>query len=429
VHLHLSNLCICSSIQPPRADSNPALIERPFDPVLLQNPLPSKPGHQQICALECHTVEMADIAFDALPPDVQQQLLEGPAMRPPSVDTVPIFDNPPNMNGLGYTAISVCLGITTLFVAARIFAVWFVVRKTTLGEYIMIVSFILFIANCAIVLHAIGDSGFFIHQWNIKLKNLHVVIYPYFIATCVFLVEIMLIKANLVLEWLRIFCPTSKRNYIWWGCVALLAVNFLYYPAALVAFSLTCRPYRKNWNRLLPGTCWDSGTLDIFSATLSMVIDLVILLLPQKVIWGLNMNRRRKLGVASIFAIGIIGCIAAAFRLEATVRYTRTEDVTYVFAQLSLWVCAECSAGLIVYAMPLLPRTLGAIKETRLVSTIRSRLIKTGSGDSHLASTKPSSISWRPGIANPARQKQYKELDDVQLETMGSRSFPEFTVN
>ncbi|KAH7302816.1 hypothetical protein B0I35DRAFT_320808, partial [Stachybotrys elegans] len=149
----------------------------------------------------------------------------------------------------------------------------------------------------------------------------------------------MLIKASILLEWVRMFCPT-KSGLLWWGCMILLAFDLPFHPSAIIAFNLQCNPHAKMWNRLLPGTCVSDASarsLDIISSVSSVFIDLTILVLPQKVIWGLKLNFRKKLGVASMFAVGVLGITSATFRLETTIRYLSTHDVTYIFSEVVLW--------------------------------------------------------------------------------------------
>lgn len=42
------------------------------------------------------------------------------------------------------------------------------------------------------------------------------------------------------------------------------------------------------------------------SASVQVVIDFAMVLLPQRIIWSLHMNWKRKLGVSIIFAVGLM---------------------------------------------------------------------------------------------------------------------------
>jgi hypothetical protein len=116
----------------------------------------------------------------------------------------------------------------------------------------------------------------------------------------------MLLKAAILLEWLRIFLPRGKHNYFYRISVFLVCIDILFYSAAFFAINLTCIPHNKIWNPTVSGHCIDSKPLDITSATINFVIDVIILALPQKVIWNLQMTFRKRLGVSTVFMFGIL---------------------------------------------------------------------------------------------------------------------------
>lgn len=116
----------------------------------------------------------------------------------------------------------------------------------------------------------------------------------------------MTIKAAILLEWLRIF-PGQTRNAFYWITVTLLSLNFIFYVVRLIGHNLTCIPHEKIWNRIqVPGKCVDTRPLDVVSAVFYFVIDIAILILPQKVIWNLNMTFQKRLGVSAVFAVGLM---------------------------------------------------------------------------------------------------------------------------
>lgn len=73
----------------------------------------------------------------------------------------------------------------------------------------------------------------------------------------------------------------------------------------LMAF-LTCRPFAKNWDPLLPGVC--GSTIDALLATsiVNLNVDLIILILPMPMIWRLQMAARRKIALTITFGLGLV---------------------------------------------------------------------------------------------------------------------------
>ena len=115
-----------------------------------------------------------------------------------------------------------------------------------------------------------------------------------------------ILKTAILLEWTRLFVPTGVRNFFWWTCYTTIFLNVLFYFICTFLEIFACSPRSKQWNLMLPGKCIDVGTLNIVSASLNFVMDVIIFLLPQRVIWGLHMSNQKKLGVAILFAMGIL---------------------------------------------------------------------------------------------------------------------------
>lgn len=85
-----------------------------------------------------------------------------------------------------------------------------------------------------------------------------------------------------------------------------MLANVLLYLSGIVATSLACIPLEKLWHKWLSGRCIDRKTLDLCTATFNLLMDIVILFLPQRVIWKLQMTATRKLGISLVFSIGLL---------------------------------------------------------------------------------------------------------------------------
>lgn len=115
-----------------------------------------------------------------------------------------------------------------------------------------------------------------------------------------------LIKSAVILEWLRIFAPTRERNFFWWASHIILWINIIFYSFVLIAVNLSCLPHRRIWDRTVPGRCIDIVNLELTTAVVNLTLDLITLLIPQKVIWKLQMSRQKKIGVSVVFAVGLL---------------------------------------------------------------------------------------------------------------------------
>lgn len=117
---------------------------------------------------------------------------------------------------------------------------------------------------------------------------------------------VFLLKLSILLQYLRTFVPLKTRNAMYWACHILLWLNFVFY---LVSFFLTifiCTPIRKSWVLWIEGRCLDFNMLLITTGVINTVSDLSILVLPQHVIWNLQISTKRKIRISAVFLPGVL---------------------------------------------------------------------------------------------------------------------------
>jgi hypothetical protein len=166
-------------------------------------------------------------------------------------------------------------------------------------------------------------SGIFVHQWDVSLRTLFDAAY---VSSCtqmsatfhtnriqymnagstVYGNVIMSLKIGILLEWSKTFVPRGHRNSFWWTCHTVLSINVIFYIICTFLEIFGCQPREKLWNATVSGTCLDVPKAGIAASVVNFVSDVIILVLPQKVIWGLHMSTSKKAGVAAIFALGLL---------------------------------------------------------------------------------------------------------------------------
>lgn len=97
--------------------------------------------------------------------------MDMPAMTPPpGVD--PNFDNPHNQNTMALAVMSVCLAVSTIAIALRLYARCAVVQVVQWQDYLLLVSFAIYCAILGILYRLTDNPGWFIHLWNLKVRDL-----------------------------------------------------------------------------------------------------------------------------------------------------------------------------------------------------------------------------------------------------------------
>lgn len=114
-------------------------------------------------------------------------------------------------------------------------------------------------------------------------------------------------KAAILLEWKRIFVPRGTRNRFYWATWFLMLLNGLFYFIAFFFVIFAQQPIARNWDVILPGKSpYDRKTIDIVATGVNLTVDVSVFLLPQRVIWSLQMTRSRKLGLCLMFSLGLL---------------------------------------------------------------------------------------------------------------------------
>ncbi|KAI1483082.1 hypothetical protein K445DRAFT_321120 [Daldinia sp. EC12] len=357
-----------------------------------------------------------------LPPEQQQAILNGPALAPPSEDVVPNFENPPNMNGLAIAVTTVALVIVTIAVFLRAYVKIWIVKNPQIHDAIGFLSYAAFVGYCYCVFRIVATTGLFVHQWNILVRDLSEIIYNVQIAVNFYAIVLILLKTAILIDWVQMFIPRGTRGVFFWTCYGILLFNFLFYFSSEIAGNLSCIPFKRIWDKTVPGKCFDRNPLDLTTASVNVICDLFILLAPQKIIWGLHLTREKKIGVSIVYAIGILSIIFAIVRLGLSVHHLSSQDWTYNISQVSMLSLAELAFGILVFCVPTLPK---AFKESkllgRMVSSIRTSTSRMKSMDA--AGWSTSQLRKNPDGIGEYNRMDHPEISLTDLNSGKPQSY------
>lgn len=117
----------------------------------------------------------------------------------------------------------------------------------------------------------------------------------------------MCIKVAILVTWLRIFVPAGQRNAIFWILHTLIWVNIVFYVITTLTEIFRCWPREKIRNPFFEGgTCpLDIEAQNISTSVLNFISNTIIIVMPQWIIWKLQMPRSRKWGLSLLFVIGL----------------------------------------------------------------------------------------------------------------------------
>ena len=125
------------------------------------------------------------------------------------------------------------------------------------------------------------------------------------IQQIIYMPGIFLVKAAVLLQLSDIFVA-KKRNARWWIITCLIAANAIFFTILLFLEIFECVPRTKIWTPTVPGRCINIEETFVATGAINVLDDFLILGLPMIWIWQLHTPTRRKMGIAAVFAAGLL---------------------------------------------------------------------------------------------------------------------------
>ena len=143
----------------------------------------------------------------------------------------------------------------------------------------------------------------------------NIIVQTIVVATYLWPTATWFIKTSIMLMYIEIFEKKLFRVMSW----VLVGVTSAFCLGLIIAQSALCRPFAKNWDKTLDGTCGDSVKTQFATAIFNLILDLSIAALPLPILWRLQMNFRKKVVVTFLLTLGLIICAINLARLIVTV--------------------------------------------------------------------------------------------------------------
>ncbi|KAI1127238.1 hypothetical protein F5Y10DRAFT_243191 [Nemania abortiva] len=185
----------------------------------------------------------------------------------------------------------------------------------------------------------------------------------------IYYVSVSLTKVSIILFYFRVFPHQGYRNFLW----VMMVIVILTGLTTSIAGFFQCSPIARAWNADIPGTCFNQPALFFTNAGLNIVEDLILYVLPTKLLWSMNLPLKQRIALVGVFVIGGVTIIAGIVRLPSLEEAILSNDPTWDHVGSSIWSSIECNVGImcacIVHLKPLLssiaPSFLGASKSSR----------------------------------------------------------------
>ncbi|KAJ5162129.1 hypothetical protein N7492_007521 [Penicillium capsulatum] len=259
------------------------------------------------------------------------------------------FEHPnPGLRRSITIAIVFAFTLSTISVGLRILARRISGQRLFLDDWLIIVA-LLFKYGCSIGVTTLLFNGLGSHITMIPPDKLEVYFKIGWSNPFVYTACIMFIKLSILALYKRLFAikPMVIGVYVMGMIVILWAVSIW------VAATLNCIPVNKFWDQSIEGACIDAAKFNYGMQIPNIVSDLIILVMPLKVVWDLPIPKSQKALLSGIFIIGGLTLIFDIVRLVAMIRLTKAgPDITYNQVPVVAWTCIEAAVGIVAACLP-----------------------------------------------------------------------------
>ncbi|KAI8307201.1 Satratoxin biosynthesis SC1 cluster protein 4 [Colletotrichum sp. SAR11_59] len=219
------------------------------------------------------------------------------------------------------------------------------------------------------------EYGFGQHIKNLSKPNKIMTLKLFYVAQIFYKITINLTKASILLLYLRIFVQRYFRIL----CYTLLSIILAYMVATSASSIWQCTPIPRAWDKTIPGTCISLTMNWYANAGFSIATDILIMALPQHVLWKSKLPINQKKALMVVFALGLFVTITSILRMTTLDFSTTSPDTTFDIAS-TLWTLIEDNLAIICACLPMCRLPLTYIFPTVFASKQGSSNVSSGYG-------------------------------------------------
>ncbi|MCJ1424962.1 hypothetical protein MMC29_002850 [Sticta canariensis] len=296
-------------------------------------------------------------------------------LRPPPPGVTPVFDGP-NPNGVFLTVVCIVgLILGTTITAMRLWTKGFLMRTAGWDDYTCVVALAgILIWTCAQVKSRLSQShpgstsllGWGRPSYNIRTTHAVYMLHGklQFMAQAAYLFSIGTVKVSILFMYLRAFTGNKTFKYTCWVLICLITaahmVAFLGWVFSIIPVSChwTYYPTDEEYARRCNSTSLGNILVhySLFLNIFTVILDLVILYLPCKPVWRLQLAKRQRISILIILFAGVIVTVASLLRLGYFVArfYGSGGDTTLTEFRVNLITTIELDIALLCCCLPIL---------------------------------------------------------------------------
>ncbi|KIX09440.1 uncharacterized protein Z518_00520 [Rhinocladiella mackenziei CBS 650.93] len=199
----------------------------------------------------------------------------------------------------------------------------------------------------------VANNGFGKDIWTIPFDSITLILKIYFIDEVLYITIISTTKLAILCFYLRVFPEKNFRRVAF--CTMAMTVGYMI--AFILVSVFQCRPVSlawTHWDGEHEGVCNNVNAQGWAAAAINIALDLVILIMPLRLISKLNLHWKKKVQIMIMLSVGGFVTIVSILRLETLFHFATSPNVSWDGTAFGYWSCIEMDVGVICACMPAL---------------------------------------------------------------------------
>ena len=244
----------------------------------------------------------------SIPPGLNLDMI--PSIEPPR-GTTPNFIDPETLRGTLIAVSATTSLLAFVLLSIRLYSTLRITRSTSYDDAASVLAFVITLGLVSLVLEM---SSYARHGWDLPLSAYNARFFKILLCEVIMAsMSLWLSKLAILCLFFRLFSPTPRfRAWVYLGVVWATMVSL----TSILVATILCTP-RKGESFTSPmvlARCTKQYTWAVVQGVCSMCLDFYLLYLPLPIVWKLHMERKRKLGVMTIFLTGLMQVFPPMFR-------------------------------------------------------------------------------------------------------------------
>ncbi|EXL69788.1 hypothetical protein FOPG_14317 [Fusarium oxysporum f. sp. conglutinans race 2 54008] len=253
-----------------------------------------------------------------------------------------------------------------ILMVLRLYTRGLLTRAIGSEDWVLLAAVVSSTTLCGVIIYQV-NKGLGLHSERVPMSDWVYLRLAGWLAILFNTISLHLTKISILLLYARVFTKRSYRIAIY-IVGAVVGASFVY---SLTITFLACRPIHGFW-KPSSQTCLSSDYW-IVSTVLHLGTDLIATILPLPILLMLNINRKEKIILVILFALGFLVSVVSFLRLHYSLTNASSDDPIWASITPTYWACIEVNMAIICACLMTLRPLVEKYAPKLLLSRFSSR--------------------------------------------------------